>query len=343
MPKTIPIQCNKSVSKLPVSWNQQLSQAITQPRDLIQALNLNPQDFSDIQAAHQQFSLKVPQAYIRKMQQKDPHDPLFLQVMTQASESIPVEGYNRDPVGDLQASKVPGLLHKYPGRVLLITTAACAVHCRYCFRRHFPYNEQQAGRDQWHEALKYIEQDNSIREVILSGGDPLVLSDDKIASLIKQLESIPHVDRLRIHSRLPVVLPDRITDELIELLSTSRFNVCLVIHANHANEITRPEKSALLRLRLAGIHLLNQAVLLKGINHQLESQIALSDALYDAGVLPYYLHLLDPIEGAAHFNTDVEYARQLIQQMRQKLAGFLVPRLVREIAGEMSKKPANEL
>ncbi len=343
MPKTITISSAQSISSLPFNWQQQLAQALTEPAQLFAALNLTPQDFADNRSASLQFSIKTPRAYVDKMQKSNPRDPLLLQIMAQSQETLQVAGYSNDPVGDLSANKTPGLLHKYHGRVLLITTGVCAVHCRYCFRRHFPYPQQQAGREQWSQALNYIQQDTSISEVILSGGDPLVLSDDRLDELITQLEKIPHLSRLRIHSRLPVVLPDRITDELANRLAVSRFNICLVIHANDANEIRQNEITALIKLRQAGVHLLNQAVLLKDINHRLTDQIELSEALYDAGVMPYYLHLLDAVDGAAHFDVHLQEASDLIKQMQAHLPGFLVPRLVREISGEASKIPANEL
>jgi len=336
--KEIPAQ---QLSKL--SWQQQLSHAITDPAQLLQKLKLTTEDFDNYLSATQQFSLKIPHAYANKIQVGNPHDPLLLQVMAQAEEMLPVEGYNKDPVGDLNANKSPGLLHKYNGRVLLITTGACAIHCRYCFRRHFPYQQQQAGREQWAEALAYIQNDSSIKEVILSGGDPLVLSDRKLDQLITLLEVIPHLTRLRIHSRLPVVLPDRMTDALVNRLASSRFNVCMVIHANHANEISPAEQNALEKLKRGGILLLNQAVLLNGINNSVKDQVNLSEALYDAGVLPYYLHLLDPVQGAAHFDVKLKQALGLITQLQNNLPGFLVPKLVREITGETSKTPANEL
>ena len=343
MPKPKPEKLSISVSDFSTRWQHQLAQSVTVPEKLLQHLNIDANHFANNPPAQQQFSFKVPDAYIQKMQAGKADDPLLLQVMAQAREMLPADGYTKDPVGDLNANKSPGLLHKYHGRVLLITTGTCAIHCRYCFRRHFPYSEKQAGRDQWAQAINYIQNDHSIKEVILSGGDPLVLSDKKLASLIAQLEAIPHLSRLRLHSRLPVVLPDRITDKLIKILAESRFNVCLVVHANHANEITAAEINALKKLQLSGIHLLNQAVLLKNINNELNEQIALSERLYSAGVLPYYLHLLDPVQGAAHFNVDLNAASKLISQMRIQLPGFLVPRLVREISGELSKVPANEL
>jgi len=343
MPKTIPFNSLNAASPLSASWQQQLAQASISPQSLLKTLGLPLDEFGDFLNANKQFSLKTPQAYINKIQRGSASDPLLLQIMAQSQELLPVDGYSTDPVGDIDSSQTPGLLHKYHGRVLLITTAACAIHCRYCFRRHFPYQQQQAARDDWQDAVRYIENDNSIEEVILSGGDPLVLSDDKISSLISQLEAIPHLSRLRIHSRLPIVLPDRITDDLVNRLSISRFNICMVIHANHANEISEAEIKVLRKLQYAGIHLLNQAVLLKGINHTLNEQIALSNALYSAGVLPYYLHLLDPVQGAAHFEVDEKHASSIISGMRSKLPGFLVPKLVREIAGEDSKTPAYEL
>jgi len=343
MPKTIPLKSVKNHSNSALSWQQQLSQAITEPDQLFHALNITQDNFPNHEAAKQQFSLKVPLAYLNKMQKGNPLDPLLLQVMAQSSEMLKIKGYSDDPVGDLNANKIPGLLHKYHGRVLLITTGACAVHCRYCFRRHFPYPQQQAGRDQWSQAINYIQRDSSIKEVILSGGDPLVLSDERLDRLITQLEGISHLTRLRIHSRLPIVLPDRLTPALINRLKNSRFNVCMVVHANHANEITPSEIKTFNRLRQANIHLLNQAVLLYGINHKIEQQINLSETLFNAGVLPYYLHLLDPVQGAAHFDIDLIQAQKLITQMQNQLPGFLVPKLVREISGESSKTPANEL
>ena len=343
MPKIIPIEPTKSDRTTSQSWKLQLSEAITEPAQLLEMLDLDAASCEVFSSTPQSFSLKVPLAYIKKMQPGDPEDPLLLQVMTQSLELQHVDGFNKNPVGDLQANKTPGLLHKYYGRVLLITTAACAVHCRYCFRRHYPYSELQAGRDQWQEAIDYIENDTSVKEVILSGGDPLVLSDEKLDTLLSRLEAIPHLSRLRIHSRLPVVLPDRITPALINRLSLSRFNIALVIHANHANEITEAESMSLRKLQLAGVHLLNQAVLLKDINHRVEDQLNLSEALYACGVLPYYLHLLDPVQGAAHFDIPLDDALILMKQLQSRLPGFLIPKLVREIAGETSKTSAYEL
>ncbi len=346
MPKTIAI--SPSISRISpqdqrLSWQQQLSQAFNQAEELLEYLELDINAQTDFSLDSLGFSLKVPLAYARKMQKGNPDDPLLRQVMSQTREALQAPGYTTDPVGDLQSSQTPGLLHKYRGRVLLIATPACAVHCRYCFRRHFPYQQQHPENSQWQDALRYIREDTSIREVILSGGDPLVLSDSRLQQLIKRLEAIPHLSRLRIHTRLPVVLPDRITPQLIETLQNTRFATSIVIHANHAREIGSDETRVLRGLQAAGISLLNQAVLLNNVNSELSAQIELAEALYSAGVLPYYLHLLDPVQGAAHYETSLEHAQGLIRQMRAHLPGYLVPRLVREIAGENSKTPADEL
>ena len=321
------------------SWQQQLAQAITEPRELLQLLSLDDSHFRDHDRARQDFSLKVPHSYAAKMQVGDPRDPLLLQVMSHGQELQPAPGFSEDPVADLEATRVPGLLHKYPGRVLLITTGCCAVHCRYCFRRHFPYADNQPARDQWQQALDYIRQDSSISEVILSGGDPLVLSDKRLAELVEQLTHIRHLQRLRIHSRLPVVLPARLTGSLIDILGGSRLQSCLVIHANHSREIADQDIPRLRDFASAGISLLNQAVLLKDINDSWQSQMALSERLYAAGILPYYLHMLDPVQGAAHFDVDDARAAAIMKTLRQQLPGYLVPRLVREIPGKKSKTP----
>lgn len=321
------------------SWQQQLAQAITRPTELLDILGIDPTHFPDCDRAVTDFSLRVPHSYVNKMRYGDPHDPLLMQVMASSEELKPVSGFSIDPVGDLDAMPVPGLLHKYPGRVLLVTTGACAVHCRYCFRRHFPYADNQPGREQWQPAMDYIASDTGIREVILSGGDPLVLGDGRIQDLLDKLQGIHHVTRLRIHSRLPVVLPARLTDRLIAILGDSRLQCSIVVHANHASEITDADVPGLHRLAAAGITLLNQAVLLRGINDSVASQAALSERLYQGRILPYYLHLLDPVQGAAHFNVDEHRAGAIVRQMREQLPGYLVPRLVREDPGEKSKTP----
>ena len=321
------------------SWQQQLARSITNPMELLAQLEIDPALFPDCNRASDDFRIKLPVSYLDKIIPGDPQDPLLLQVMASGQELLGVGGFNQDPVGDLDAMAAPGLLHKYDGRVLLVTTGVCAVHCRYCFRRHFPYSDNQPARDDWQQALDYIRQDSSIIEVILSGGDPLVLSDNKLAELISRLDDIDHLQRLRIHTRLPVVVAERVTDRLINMLASSRLQTCMVIHANHPNEIQQAEITALHRLADAGITLLNQSVLLKNINDNTETLKQLSEKLYQARVLPYYLHMLDPVAGAAHFNVEKQLASQLMAELRNLLPGYLVPRLVREIAGEKSKIP----
>ena len=339
MPKLTLHQLNSAT----LNWQQQLAQAITDPLELLNLLGLDASDFPMSQQAGEHFQLKLPRAYVNKIEQGNPNDPLLLQVMATAAELNSHDGYNSDPVGDLAAMPVPGLLHKYHGRVLLITTGACAIHCRYCFRRHFPYADNHSAKNQWQDALSYIQQNTDVSEVILSGGDPLILSDSKLEQLISQLEAIDHVKTLRIHSRIPVSLPSRITDQLITTLASSKLEICMVIHANHANEIMAEEQNALRHLHQAGITLLNQSVLLKGIN---DSSVILSDLshrLFESKTLPYYLHLLDPVQGASHFHVDEKRAMKLVEDLRNTLPGYLVPKLVKETAGEQSKSPLFEL
>jgi len=232
---------------------------------------------------------------------------------------------------------VPGVLHKYHGRVLLMATGACAVHCRYCFRRHFPYAEANPVVDRWRQALDYIAGDDSIAEVILSGGDPLSMSDRRLADLTRRLDAIPHLRRLRLHTRLPIVLPERVNDELLDWLGATRLKTAVVVHANHANEIDSSVIAALSRLKASGAELLNQSVLLRGVNDSTEALMALSEKLFEAGVLPYYLHLLDKVQGAAHFEVEETAARCLMAELSRQVPGYLVPRLVREIPGAPGK------
>jgi EF-P beta-lysylation protein EpmB len=273
------------------------------------------------------------------MRPNDLNDPLLRQVLPLTQEADHEPGFLKDPVGDLDAFTGHGLLQKYHGRALLITTQACAVHCRYCFRRHFPYQDNSAHRDEWSESLNYLGRHQEITEIILSGGDPLSLSDQRLRTLIERLDEIPHLQRLRIHTRLPVVIPDRITPELTAFLRSSRLTTVMVLHINHPNEIDNHLREALIPLAQGGIMLLNQAVLLKGINDDLNAQVALSEALIRAGIMPYYLHLLDRVDGAGHFEVQERRADELYQAMRAQLPGYLVPRMVREEAGRAFKTP----
>lgn len=326
-----------SASWQTASWQSELAQAINHPADLLAALELTPDLLPAALASAQDFSLRVPRGYVARMRKGDPRDPLLLQILPLAQEQLTVSGFTDDAVGDLAAMAVPGLLHKYHGRVLLVTTGACAVHCRYCFRRHFPYSDANPGTQQWEAALEYIRADTSIREVILSGGDPLTLSDQRLSSLVKLLEKIPHLKYLRIHTRLPIVLPERIDDALLNWLTGTRLKPIMVVHANHANEIDDNVRLALALLAGRGVSLLNQSVLLRSVNDSAQTLAELSEALFDAGVLPYYLHNLDRVSGAAHFEVDEASACQIMEQLRASLPGYLVPTRVREQQGAHSK------
>jgi len=260
-------------------------------------------------------------------------------VLPLLAERAQLPGYVSDPLEESDASAAPGIIHKYHGRVLLVTTGACAVHCRYCFRRHFPYQDHQQSPAQWREGLDYIRKDESISEVILSGGDPLVLGNQRLDSLLELLAAIPHLRRLRIHTRLPVVLPQRIDAQLLQLLARNRLQCCVVIHSNHPAELDGSVAAALSDLREVGVTLLNQSVLLRSINDHSDTLCLLSEKLYQHGVLPYYLHLLDPVAGGAHFDVTEFTARQIYRQLLDRLPGYLVPKLVRETPESSSKTP----
>lgn len=328
-----------SVLRQPPPWQTELAAAVTDPAELLALLGLGTDLLPAARAAARGFPLRVPRGFVARMAKHDPADPLLRQVLPLAAENQAHPDYTLDPVGDLAAQTTPGVLHKYAGRVLLTATGACAVHCRYCFRRHFPYAEANAAADHWQGALAHIAADGSIREVILSGGDPLVLSDRRLAEFTRALAGIRHVQRLRIHTRLPIVLPSRVNDELLDWLAHPRFQTVVVVHANHAQEIDGAVVDACARLRASGVTLLNQSVLLRGVNDNADALAMLSETLFAAGVLPYYLHLLDRVQGAAHFAVDEGVALDIMQQLNARLPGYLVPRLVREVAGVPGKVP----
>jgi EF-P beta-lysylation protein EpmB len=312
--------------------------AITDPVELLRLVGLG--DHADrLPADDAGFALRVPRGFVARMRPGDARDPLLLQVLPQLAELDLAPGFVRDPVGDLAAREAQGVLHKYRGRALLIASGSCAINCRYCFRRHFPYGDEMAAAGQWRKALEHLRQDASISELILSGGDPLALSTRKLEELTTGLAEMPHVTRLRIHTRLPVVLPERVDDALIDWLGRLPMQKVVVLHANHAREFDAGVDAACARLRAAGVTLLNQAVLLRGVNDDADTLAALSERLFAAGVLPYYLHQLDRVQGAAHFEVDDAFAQQLIASLRARLPGYLLPRLVREIGGEPSKTP----
>jgi EF-P beta-lysylation protein EpmB len=322
----------------PTEWQSELRDAITSADELLQFLGLSAEEAGFSEEACADFPAKVPRVFAARMKKGDPRDPLLFQVMASGRELLPAPGYGPDPVGESgTANPVPGIIHKYHGRALLITTGSCAVHCRYCFRRHFPYDAQQNSRREWREALGYVARDPDISEVILSGGDPLVLTDRHLHDLVSLIADIPHVRRLRIHSRLPVVIPARVTNGLLDSILCDHLQTVMVIHSNHANEIDAEVRNAMAAMRERGITLLNQAVLLKEVNDDPDTLVALSERLFAAGVMPYYLHLLDKVFGAAHFDVPEQRARQLLSELAARLPGYLVPKLVREVAGAPSK------
>ncbi len=322
-------------------WQQILAQAFRRPQELLEYLDLPLSEMPERLQACQEFSMLVPRTYAALMQSGNATDPLLLQVLPQATENEHRPGYITDPLAEKDTNIQPGIIHKYRGRVLLLATSGCAVNCRYCFRRHFAYGDNRISRKQWAEALNYVATDSSISEVILSGGDPLLLQDDALQELVTLIEAIPHVRRLRIHSRLPVVIPQRLTPALQSLLSNSRLQVSMVLHINHATELSDALRLPLQALRQSGVTLLNQAVLLRKVNNTLGILSDLSERLFEFGVLPYYLHLLDSVRGAHHFDISEQEAVFLYRQLLAELPGYLVPRLVREEAGKANKSPIN--
>jgi EF-P beta-lysylation protein EpmB len=322
----------------PGDWRRAWREAITDPAELLAVLGL-PELAQRIARQGLAFPLRVPRGFVARMRPGDAHDPLLRQVLPLDDEDRPAPGFVADAVGDLAARGARGLLHKYHGRALLVATGSCAVHCRYCFRRHFPYAGEIAPADGWREALGYLRDHPDVTEVILSGGDPLSLATAKLAELTRALRELPQVRRLRLHTRLPVVLPERIDAELLDWLATLPWPVVTVIHANHARELDGDVAAALARLRRTGVRLLNQAVLLRGVNDDAATLADLSERLFDLDVQPYYLHQLDRVAGTAHFEVPDARARELLDALRARLPGYLVPTLVRETAGEPGKRP----
>ena len=325
-----------------LNWQQALADAIADPAELCAVLGLDPALIEPAFAAAGKFPLRVPRGYVARMRRGDPRDPLLLQVLPGAAELVSTPDFNTDPVGDIASSTAPGLLHKYAGRALVVTSGACAVHCRYCFRRHFPYAEQSALRQGWEPVIARLQADPSIHEVILSGGDPLSLSDRRLTQLTDELHAVRHVRRLRIHTRYPLVLPERVDAGLLKWLARVPLQKVVVVHANHANEIDAQVQRACTDLASVGATLLNQSVLLAGVNDSVATLAQLSESLFATRVLPYYLHLLDKVQGAAHFDVDERRALQLHRELTATLPGYLVPRLVREIAGAPAKTAVAE-
>ena len=322
------------------NWQSQLSDLITQPTELLEQLQLSPEQLlSGAILASEQFKLRVPRAFVQKMEIGNPLDPLLLQVLPHHLELEEHPDFVTDPLGEEQANQLPGVLHKYKSRFLLTLTGACAVHCRYCFRRHFPYQENLPKNDDWEHIQNYILDHPDINEVILSGGDPLTLSNRKLELWLDRVASLQQIKILRIHSRVPIVMPNRIEEELISLLKNSRLRIILVVHSNHAAELDDFTCQKLLALSKANITVLNQAVFLKGVNDSAQVLVDLSYRLFDANVMPYYLHVLDKVKGAQHFDLAPDIIDLIYQEVLASLPGYLVPKLVREIAGEKNKTP----
>ncbi|MCH8502531.1 MAG: EF-P beta-lysylation protein EpmB [Aliidiomarina sp.] len=320
-------------------WQLELAQSYTNPAQLAEFLELSPEWAAQHGQARKLFSMRVPRPFAELMEKGNPRDPLLLQVMPLTDEFLEVPGYQVDPLAEAEHSPAPGLLHKYTSRVLIIFRGGCAVNCRYCFRRHFPYADHQLKREDWDKIERYLNDHPQINEVILSGGDPLMAKEQHLFEAIQRIEQFANIKRLRIHTRLPIVIPSRLTQSLLEVLTSSRLQSVLVLHANHAREISPELKHQLAKFRQQGVWLLNQSVLLKDINDSVEALSALSEALFQAGIQPYYLHQLDTVAGAAHFAVDDAKAMRLSAELRKQLPGFLVPTLVREIPGEPNKTP----
>ncbi|MGZ0170377.1 MAG: EF-P beta-lysylation protein EpmB [Planctomycetales bacterium] len=318
-------------------WHRSLAEAVREPAELLQALQLSDLAECFSSKAAGEFPLVVPRSFLARMATGDPDDPLLRQVLPLDDELQPVDGFVADAVSDASFRTAPGLLHKYHGRALMVAAGSCAVNCRYCFRRHYPYGDEPRRLDDWEPALDQLRADSSISEILLSGGDPLMLTDVRLGQLIERLEAIPHLMRLRVHTRLPIVLPDRVTDALLGLLTESRLTPIVVVHSNHAAEVAADCEASLRRLVQAGVTVLNQAVLLHGVNDKVNALADLSESLINVGVIPYYLHQLDRVAGTAHFEVEPEVGRKLIAELRTRLPGYAVPRYVQEIAGEAHK------
>jgi len=320
------------------SWQKELAQCITEPEELLRVVGLDPSQYKEDCTARRLFPMRVPRHFAAQIKRADPADPLLRQVMPLRQEYNQAAGYSADPLIEQQTAG-KGLLHKYQSRVLLIVRGGCAVNCRYCFRRHFPYQDNAASRQDMLDNLEYVAQRTEINEVILSGGDPLMAKDDYLAWLTSQIADIPHVTRLRIHTRLPIVIPQRVTRDMLQWLTSTRLNPVVVLHCNHAQEISPSVKDALHKMKSAGVTLLNQAVLLAGVNDHADAVVDLNEALFSAGTLPYYLHTLDKVQGAAHFAVPDDKAKAIMAEVIKRQPGYLVPKLVREIGGQPGKTP----
>jgi EF-P beta-lysylation protein EpmB len=332
-----PMQHRPETSAAPRPWKRALADAVRDPEELLSLLDLPESLREPARRAARLFPLVAPRSFIARMRPGDPGDPLLRQVLPLGAEELDVEDFVADPLAERRAEVVPGLLRKYQGRALLVAAGTCAVNCRYCFRRHYPYGETPRGLAAWSVALGKIAEDPSLHEAILSGGDPLVLSDGSLAELAAALAAIPHLQRLRVHSRLPVVIPERVDDELLAWLRGTRLAPIFVIHANHPAELAGDCGAAIGRLVDAGVPVLNQAVLLRGVNDDVETLVRLSERLLELRALPYYLHQLDRVRGAAHFEVSEARGLELLRELERRLPGYAVPRYVKEVPGAPAK------
>jgi EF-P beta-lysylation protein EpmB len=324
------------------NWQSQLSDLITDPEELISLLELSSQQLTHAAIlANKQFKLRVPRQFVDKMQVGNPFDPLLLQVLPHHLESQEMAGFSLDPLGEQHSSSQPGILHKYKSRVLLTLTGACAIHCRYCFRRHFPYQDNLPKEKDWLAIKHYLMAHPEVNEIILSGGDPLSLSNAKLARWFDYFQQLPQIKTLRIHSRLPVVIPQRIDPEFLAMLQHSPLRIVMVVHSNHAHELDTAFNLAMAQLLAHDVLLLNQSVLLKAINDDFSILTNLSYRLFAARVLPYYLHVLDKVKGASHFLISDQEAITIYHSLLKELPGYLLPKLVRETHGELHKTPLN--
>ena len=321
-----------------LSWQQHMKAAIRTPEALIERLEL-PENLICRAQSKGPFPLFVPLPFLSRIEKGNENDPLLRQVLPLQVEAEPISGFTTDPLNESDFVMSPGLLRKYNERALLIVNGSCAVHCRYCFRRHFPYSDATQDPSRLDDSIGAIQNDTSIREVILSGGDPLTLADERLDVLVQRLNRIEHLERLRIHSRLPIVIPQRVNDRLLSMISNSTLDVVFVVHCNHANELDKDVKDACRKLGVVCASVLNQSVLLRGVNDCVESLKMLSEALVSCRVVPYYLHQLDAVSGAAHFLVPVDQGIKLIQKLRESVSGYLVPRYVQEIPGCKNKTP----
>lgn len=325
-------------AEIPVArWQTQLKKSIRDPRILCEYLHLPDACLPAAIAASRLFPLFAPLPYVNRIEPGNPDDPLLRQLLPLDEELASPPPFVVDPVGDTEAWMAPGLLKKYQGRALLIATGACAIHCRYCFRRHYPYSEQPHSLEQWEPALQAIRNDASLEEIILSGGDPLTLVDHQLEALIKQLDQVPHLRRLRIHTRLPIMIPERVNESMLSWLTSTRLAPVFVLHCNHPAEIDHQVSRSLAQLSTAGIPLLNQAVLLRGVNDDATTLAELMTMLVEHRVMPYYLHQLDRVQGAHHFEVPLEQGQALMQALHARLPGYAVPRYVQEQPGAAGK------